>query len=71
MMETVFFLLSLCPHCSSLSYDKAKTLFRAGHPPTEPVVHRIPLANQFEVPVVIYDVKLPSKAQEYFSVSSD
>lgn len=58
--------------CRSLSYDKSKTVFRASptsESPGEPVVHRIPLANQFQVPVVIYDVKLPSKAQDYFTVS--
>ena len=56
------------PH-SSLSYEKSQTLFRVGQPPFSPVVREIPLSNQFDVSVVLYDVKLPSKAQEYFSVS--
>ena len=52
----------------SLSYEKSKTLFQVGHPPFHPVTHQIPLANRFKVPVVLYDVKLPSKAQEFFNV---
>ncbi len=47
-------------------------MFRAGplsEASGDPVVHKIPLANQFQVPVVIYDVKLPAKAQDYFTVS--
>ena len=53
----------------SLSYEKSQTLFRVGQPPFSPVTREIPLSNQFGVPVVLYDVKLPSKAQEYFNVS--
>ena len=53
----------------SLSYETSQTRFRVGQPPFSPVTREIPLSNQFSVPVVLYDVKLPSKAQEYFNVS--
>ena len=55
----------------SLSYEKSQTLFRVGQPPFSPIMREIPLTNQFDLPVVLYDVKLPSKAQEYFTVSFD
>ena len=54
---------------SSLSYERSQTVFRVGQPPFSPVMREIPLINQFDLPIVLYDVKLPSKAQEYFSVS--
>ena len=52
----------------SLSYDKSHILFRVGKPPFHPVIRNFSLSNQFKVPVVLYDVRLPSKAQEYFHV---
>lgn len=54
---------------SSLSYEKSQTLFRVGQPPFSPIMREIPLTNQFDIPVVLYDVRLPFKAQEYFTVS--
>ena len=56
---------------SSLSYEKSQTLFRVGQPPFSPIMREVPLTNQFDIPVVLYDVKLPFKAQEYFTVSLD
>ena len=53
----------------SLSYEKSQTVFRVGQPPFTPVTREVPLSNQFNVPVVLYDVKLPSKALDYFTVS--
>ena len=52
----------------SLSYEKSQTLFRVGRPPFNPVIRNISLSNQFDIPVVLYDVRLSSRAQEYFSV---
>ena len=44
-------------------------MFRVGKPPFEPLIRNISLANRFSVPLVLYDIRLSSKAQEYFTVS--
>ena len=44
-------------------------MFRVGKPPFDPLIRNISLANQFSVPLVLYDIRLSSKAQEYFTVS--
>lgn len=44
-------------------------MFRVGKPPFEPLIRNISLANHFNVPLVLYDIRLSSKAQEYFTVS--
>ena len=53
----------------TLAFEKSQTMFRGGKPPFEPLIRNISLANQFSVPLVLYDIRLSSKAQEYFTVS--
>ena len=55
--------------CRSLSYNRNQTLFRLGRSPFEPITREISLSNQFDVPLVLYDIRIPTKAQDFFSVS--
>eukprot|EP00731_Ephydatia_muelleri_P015388 Em0008g1108a len=52
----------------SLSYNRNQTLFRLGRSPFEPITREISLSNQFDVPLVLYDIRIPTKAQDFFSV---
>jgi hypothetical protein len=52
----------------TLAFEKSQTMFRVGKPPFEPLIRNVSLANHFSVPLVIYDIRLSSKAQEYFTV---
>jgi hypothetical protein len=52
----------------TLAFERSQTMFRVGKPPFDPLIRNISLANQFSVPLVLYDIRLSSKAQEYFTV---
>ena len=56
--------------CSSLVYDKNKTMFYTGQPPFKNVTRHLAVTNTFNFTVVIYNVSLPKDGQRYFSVSS-
>lgn len=62
--------LTNSPTHSTLAFEKSQTMFRVGRPPFQPLIRNISLANHFNVPLVLYDIRLSSKAQDYFSVST-
>ena len=51
------------------AFEKSQTMFRVGKPPFQSLIRNISLANHFSVPLVLYDIRLSSKAQDYFTVS--
>ena len=54
--------------CRTITYEKTQTLFKVGKPPFKPVIRNMSLANQFQTPITLYDVKLSNRAMEYFTV---
>ena len=52
----------------TMTYEKTQTMFKVGKPPFKPVVRNMSLANQFQTPITLYDVRLPARVQDHFTV---